>query len=111
MIRARLLENSDHRLYGFIIDGHAGYDEPGQDIICATVSVLATNTANSIEALIRLPMETEVSEGHMKVMIPSIREGKNCGEAELLLQSLQLGLQSVVDAYGTDFVKLSVRSE
>lgn len=26
---------------GFIIDGHAGYAEPGKDIVCAAVSAIS----------------------------------------------------------------------
>ena len=32
------------------MQGHAGYAEPGQDIVCAAVSALVINTINAIEA-------------------------------------------------------------
>ena len=32
-------------------NGHAGYAEEGQDIICAAVSALIVNTVNSVETL------------------------------------------------------------
>ena len=31
------------------VKGHAGYDEYGKDIVCAAVSVLTVNMANSVE--------------------------------------------------------------
>ncbi|MFQ8841000.1 MAG: ribosomal-processing cysteine protease Prp [Clostridium fessum] len=31
------------------VNGHAGYDEYGKTIVCAAVSVLTVNMANSVE--------------------------------------------------------------
>ena len=36
---------------GITVDGHANYEEPGKDIICAAVSVLAQNLIRSLESL------------------------------------------------------------
>lgn len=36
---------------GFIIEGHAGYAEPGKDIVCAAVSALSQTCVMSIENL------------------------------------------------------------
>ena len=46
---------------GFEITGHAGYAEYGQDIVCAAVSVLALNMANSVERLQTIDFEGSVS--------------------------------------------------
>ena len=32
----------------FLCSGHAGYDDYGKDIVCASVSVLVINTINSL---------------------------------------------------------------
>lgn len=34
---------------GFELSGHAGYAKNGADIVCAAISMLTTNTINSIE--------------------------------------------------------------
>ena len=34
---------------GFELSGHAGYAKSGADIVCAAISMLTTNTINSIE--------------------------------------------------------------
>lgn len=51
MVNVVIKRNKEGRLYSLKASGHAGYAEKGQDIICAAVSVLTINTANSIEAL------------------------------------------------------------
>jgi len=34
---------------GFIVEGHSGYRESGNDIICASVSILSYTTLNSMD--------------------------------------------------------------
>ena len=54
MITVNMIKQAD-KLCGYDINGHAEYAEPGEDIICAAISVLAINTANSIEKLPAFP--------------------------------------------------------
>ena len=49
MIRVTIYQNSEQRISGFAMQGHAGYAESGSDIVCAAASVLAQNAVNSIE--------------------------------------------------------------
>ena len=41
----------DNTYVGFCMEGHSGYAEAGEDIVCAGLSVLAINFVNSIEQL------------------------------------------------------------
>ncbi len=51
MIRITLFRQQN-RWAGFCAEGHAGYAEEGEDIVCAAVYiVLTTNTVNAIETL------------------------------------------------------------
>ena len=76
MITAQLFQNSDKQYWGFKIDGHAGYAEEGEDIICAAVSVLALNTANSIEALTDVKPNCSMKDGYLSCEIAVIRNNK-----------------------------------
>ena len=49
MIHVTIYENDRKECIGFQTKGHAEYDEMGQDIVCAAVSVLVINTMNAIE--------------------------------------------------------------
>ena len=49
MIRVNVFKDSDGSCRGISFHGHAGYDDYGKDIICASVSALALNMANSVE--------------------------------------------------------------
>ena len=48
MIQVNILRDRDEVVKGIEINGHAGYAEYGQDVLCAAVSALALNMANSV---------------------------------------------------------------
>jgi len=78
---------------GFKAEGHAGYAESGQDIICAAVSVLTINAVNSIEALTGDPVEAEEMDGFLSCSFP---QGLSA-EGSLLMDSMILGLRQVAE--------------
>ena len=92
---------------GFCCEGHAMFAQEGQDIICSAVSVLTINTVNSIESLTEDAFSAEQAEdgGYLRMELSQAPSG----EAQLLLKSLLLGIQSIQEAYGEEF--LSVSSE
>ena len=61
----------------FTSQGHAGYAEEGQDIICAAVSVLVINTVNSLETLTHDQISVKEKDGYVSFIFtdPYQREG------------------------------------
>ncbi|MCD8016127.1 MAG: ribosomal-processing cysteine protease Prp [Lachnospiraceae bacterium] len=91
---------------GFSLDGHAEYAEAGRDVVCAAVSALALNTANSIESLTEDFFEQELSEdgGYLRMDFPN-----GAGEkASLLMDSLVLGIRGILDAWGDEYLTLTI---
>ena len=97
MICVEFSGNSDN-ITGFEVSGHAGYDEYGRDIVCAAVSALATNTANSIEQFTEDDMTVDVDEktGLLRLTMTSTISDSS----KLLLKSFKLGIESIEQAYG-----------
>ena len=56
-------------------NGHAGYAEEGQDIICAAVSALIVNTVNSVETLTEDLIISEAGDGYVYTCIFHSRMG------------------------------------
>ena len=86
--------------------GHALYDEPGSDIICAAVSALMINTANSIEQFTEdnLVIEEGGEEGGYLMLR---LDGEISGSSALLMKSLMLGLHSIEETYGEEFLQIT----
>ena len=85
----------ENRITAFTCNGHAGYAKASEDIVCAAISMLVINTINSIEAF----AEDEVSlmSDEESGMISYHLTKNPSKEAGLLLSSMILGLQNMVD--------------
>lgn len=102
MIDVEFHYDSSKRITGFKISGHAGYDEAGKDIICSAVSALAINTVNSIEELTDDRYTVNSDESgllELEVLTPGY-------SSELLLKSLYIGIERIIERYGSDFVNI-----
>ena len=89
---------------GFTCFGHSGYAESGSDIICAAISVLTTNTINSLEALTHEDLKVQVNE---ETGFLDCRFNKKINDqSKLLIDSMILGLESIAQQYGKKYVKL-----
>ena len=96
-----------HQYKGFICEGHAGYAEEGYDIICSAVSVLTINTINSLEQFTEDDFQVEQAEdgGYLKLILG----GEVSEQTELLMKSLILGLQTIEENYGKEFLNISIQ--
>ena len=86
------------------LDGHAGYADHGQDIVCSAVSVLVINAFNSIEQFTDDAFTLEAAEdgGHMIMNFSEAPSEK----AKLLLDSMLLGLDEIHKQYGSEYISL-----
>ncbi len=82
---------------GFDVRGHAGFGFSGHDIVCAAISMLATNTINSIETYTDLDIKYE-SDTH-RTRIRFVIKDKPNHDSELLMNSMILGLSELEKNY------------
>jgi uncharacterized protein YsxB (DUF464 family) len=106
MIKISIYKNADGVYTGFRALGHAGFAEYGEDIVCASASVLIINTVNSIEQFTsdKFDIKTDEESGLIELKFSS----SISKESTLLLNSLVLGLQWIERDYGNKFIKLSI---
>lgn len=100
MIRVQAVKKHG-RYKRFTIEGHAGYADPGEDIVCAAVSALVINAINSIEKFTEDAYTCDCQDGMIKSWEFS---GEVSERAELLMDSLMLGLSEVQKSYGEDYL-------
>lgn len=77
------------------ITGHAGYGEPGKDIVCAAVSVLVQTLAASAKQLTADHMEVEYRAGFARISY----NGNLSEDTHLLMDSFFIGIQMIADTY------------
>jgi len=108
MICAKLYYDND-LLWRFKIEGHAGYANHGSDIICAAVSILVFNTVNSITELTDEQVsinKVDQKKALIDCEFPNRKFGKHSNEAELLLKAMILGLNTIRETYGENYIKI-----
>ena len=90
---------------GFTCNGHAGYADYGQDIVCASISVLVINTINALEQLAgaKMDVETEEQSGSIQCFFTAEPLSE---KSEILLDTLVLGLSQIEKQYGRKHCKL-----
>ena len=77
------------------ITGHAGYAEPGKDIVCAGVSTLVQNLIASLDMLVPGTLEsTEVNPGYVE-----IKHRNLSGHAKMLVDSFFIGVNLIANKY------------
>jgi len=89
---------------GFTCEGHAGFDEYGQDIVCAGVSALVINAINSIDTF---TMDEFLDETDEETGLISFEFVNRPTEASsLLISSMILGIESIAESVGSDYVQI-----
>lgn len=106
MITITIYQNHED-VTGFRCIGHSGYAESGSDIICAGVSALVINTINSIDALTTssFHLDTEEDSGLIDFTFEEVADH----DAQLLVESMILGLQGIQNDYGNEFIILDFK--
>lgn len=97
MISVTIYQDSEQNITGFAMQGHAGYDQSGSDIVCAAASVLAQNAVNSIERFTDDSFTVDINEENGELYV-RLEPGYS-PETALLLDSLILGLQGIEEEY------------
>ena len=93
MIQITIYKNKKHEYMGFDVDGHAGFDDSGHDIVCAAVSALVINTINSVERFTSDKTSSVSDEEKGRVEFRFLNSPSQDGE--LLLKSMILGVEEI----------------
>lgn len=101
MTNVRIFRKNE-RILGFEVTGHAGFADYGEDIVCSAISMLTTNTLNSMMELLKLEeyMNYEYREGKISLRLDdSALTQAQSDDAQLLLNSFELGIHSIEEEY------------
>ena len=107
MTRITIYRNENRKVQRFTCVGHAGYDDPGYDIVCASISVLVINTINSIETFTSVGYTCEADEETGDIDFQFTDEISP--DASLLIESMILGLKEIQNDYGKKFLILDFK--
>lgn len=81
---------------GFSCSGHAEFASSGNDIVCASISVLVINTLNAIEKLANEKADVTAKDGVIECHFLNEINDKT----KLLMDTMLLGLKDIEKNYG-----------
>ena len=91
--------------YKVTVKGHAGYAEPGQDIVCSAVSTLVQTLASTLKNMSHClrGYSEQLESGEAVIWC----RPKECSKKEVdaIYKTIKTGLKGVAKAY-PDFVKI-----
>ncbi len=107
MTRIIIRKSKNGEYKGFTCKGHSGFAARGEDIVCASISVLVINTVNSLEELAGEDMEVvaDSSVGTIRCRLKKPLSEKG----ELLMESMILGLSHIAEQYGEQYLTLKFK--
>ncbi|WP_246940817.1 ribosomal-processing cysteine protease Prp [Bacillus pinisoli] len=107
MIKVTINRASTQQLKSVTISGHAEYDEPGKDIVCAGVSAVTFGAANAVEILCGIALHVEQGKsGFLHFVIPSITDGDKLEKVLFLMEGMLVSLRTIERSY-TDFINIT----
>jgi uncharacterized protein len=106
MITVRVKRRPDGEVLAVTIDGHAGFADPGEDLVCAAVSGISFGMMNAIEMLLHAPLPARQGEsGFLQCEVPDDYPEESREKMQLLLEGMIASLQAVSLDYG-QFIKV-----
>ncbi len=93
---------------GFYMEGHAGYGEYGADILCSAASAIAQTAVMGLTERIGVNLALSIDE---ETGIHCVLEKGETRlmEADLILTTMELGLRSLEESYGKEYLDITER--
>lgn len=85
---------------GITVDGHAGYAERGNDIVCAGVTALTQTLIGSLEELTSDDIKYDISPGRANINYGNLSE-----ESKILVDSFFIGICMIAEEF-PDYVRV-----
>lgn len=102
MISIEVIRTPNGEVIEFTAHGHAGYDDWGQDIVCAAVSALTLSAVNGLMAHAQLQPDVRADEKtgllHCRLH-PDMLRGEAGIKAQAILETMVTGLEEIAKLY------------
>lgn len=98
--------NNKQGIVGFEAKGHTGFADPGEDIVCAAISVLVQTTIIGLKDVLHLNIAYKIDDGYLKCRLPEKLTGEMWQQSQLIIKVLYRGLQEILTVYGSKYLRI-----
>ena len=111
MIKFTTVLNTDGSIRKFTVDGHSGFAESGEDIVCASLSSIVQTAVLGILMIVELELEMERDDerGYLKFTLPEKLDSKQDIQACAILDTMVCGISDLYESF-SDFIELEVKN-
>lgn len=113
MIYAKFVE-SNNRIKGFSLTGHADSGPVGHDLVCAASSALAIGITNNLYRILSVAPIVQANEtdgGFLELSLPFELTGKEIEQAQILLEALYYSLLDIEQEHGKHITVLKEKND
>ena len=101
-----IVNREGSRICAIYANGHAGYDDPGRDIICSAVSTLLFTSANALEDICGYDTDSTfrvtgegTEEVNLRITVPDTGDDETKNRAQVIMRTCELGLIGIARDY------------
>ena len=99
---------SGSRISGFEAQGHTGYADAGEDVVCSAVSALTQTALLGLGEYLKISFAQDISDGYLYCMLSEGLDKESLGKADVVLETMALGLGAIAETYPT-FLRMNER--
>lgn len=108
MVKVELYKDDRDRIKSFRVEGHTGYADRGQDIICAGISAITQTAIIGLMSYLERKPVYEKDEGLLICKLPPDLSGDDVLKAQTILGTMEKGLREIELQY-REFIQIRVR--
>lgn len=99
----------DNKIVSVECDGHTGYGEEGEDIVCSALSSIVQTAILGLLQVAKINVNYEIqdSNGYLKITLPNELTIEERHDADIILETMFLGVYDLNQGF-SDFVELEV---
>ncbi|MGE5405114.1 MAG: ribosomal-processing cysteine protease Prp [Candidatus Saccharibacteria bacterium] len=108
MVRVEILKDQDDNILAFRVEGHADYEDEGQDIVCAGISAI---TQTALVGLLNYMENKPVYKRKNGILACSMKPKtgpEDMAKAQIILGTMEMGLRDIEHHY-KEFIDLDIR--
>jgi len=105
MITVEIFRDKNKNITRFSVKGHANAGKYGNDIVCASISILSQTTVLALHELLDLEINYEMEDGWLYCELPPNIDRCLREKANIILNTMVLGVSGTIQLY-SEFIEI-----
>lgn len=99
MIKIHIYRDHEKNIKSYSVEGHAHAAQMGEDIVCASISILAQTTVLALHELLSIDVIYEMEDGWLYCELPKNISNETRSQANLILDTMLIGIKGTQGMY------------